>query len=204
MWIPSPGRRLTVATFGLAGLVGLLASAAPAAGGDRDVGLGRMVGVWQLDSRVSEDPLRMLQRARLAGPPSRPQRRGGDEAEEPGALDLLERRVTAAVRGDSVLTFAYDAPNLRITDWDDHQRVLQVGGKATDVETDGGMARVAAAWKGSDRLVVTTEGAEGKRIDVYELGDRGSTLFVTVELHRKGRQRPFSYDRVYHRVTAAP
>jgi hypothetical protein len=50
---------------------------------------------------------------------------------------------------------------------------------------------------------VKTDGGDGKRIEIYELGDRGDKLFVTVEIYRKGLKRPFSFDRVYHRVTAS-
>jgi hypothetical protein len=186
----------------LAGVAILVLIAAGAAAADRDTGLARLVGVWQLDSRVSDDPVRELQQASRAGPPPASRRGDRDAGEAAARLDLLERRVGEAVRGDEVLTFAYETPSLRIAYWDDHQRVLRVDGKPVDVDTEDGAAKAEAGWKASDRLVVKTEGPSGRRVEIFELGDRGDHLFVTVEIYRKGFKQPFSYDRVYDRVTA--
>jgi hypothetical protein len=196
-------RRLAYAGFAALAATHLLPWATPALAADRDTGLARMVGVWQLDTRSSDDPLRALTRARLTAPPPLPSDRRGDEAERPALLDALQGRVEEVVRGDSVLTFTYASPNLQVTYWDDRRRAFTVDGRPEEVATEGGSVRQEVEWIGSDRLRVKTDGGDGKRIEIYELGDRGDKLFVTVEIYRKGLKRPFSFDRVYHRVTAS-
>jgi len=181
--------------------MGLAASPAPAA--DRGAGLARLAGVWQLDARVSDDPLRMVRSAESRRPAPGRSERGRAEGgrPEPGAEQLAER-VTEVVAGANVLVIAWNDPRLTITTWDDRERTLVVGRKV-DEEGPRGPVRVTASWKGSDRLVVATEGdPAGRRLEIYELGGRGDQLFVTVELKVAGSKWPFSFERVYNRVAA--
>ena len=193
------------AATALAGLVALCLPPlvpAPSTAADRDSGLARMVGVWQLDSKVSEDPLRKL-RAALRGAP--PPRRADAEERSAAAGGELEQRLLPLTRGVGVLTLSYSAPELTVTYWDDRQRVLRVDGKKAALEEEGRQVVVEAGWKGSDRLVVETRSGPGeRRLEIWELGERGDKLFVTFELYRKGHRWPFRFERLYNRVTSAP
>ena len=161
--------------------------------GGREAGLARLVGVWQLDQRVSDDPGRLL-RPRGGGPP--PADRGEDRPRPD-----YRQRAAMVIEGANVLTFAYNEGELTITNWDDEVQVLVVNGKKRQAQRKGIDVQVEAGWKSSDRLVVKTTGAPGGWIrETYELGGRGEKLFVTVELQRQGSRWPLSFQRLYNRA----
>ncbi len=188
----------------------LLLAAPPVAAGGKEEGLARMAGIWQLDTRASDDPRRTLDEARRDAEArnsakGRTGRRRPEDAprDREGAmvLDDLRERTKRWLDGGQVLTVDVDGHVVTITDWRDRQRSLQVDGKRVPVEIDGAPAVAEASWRSSDRLVVkTTGGPGGKSVEIYELGNRGQTLFLTVELEIKGWGQPFAFDRVYHRV----
>jgi hypothetical protein len=197
-------RPLTTAFFLLAVL---LLQATPAVTADKAERLLALVGVWQLDSRVSEDPLRMLRQMEGRSPGSGGGRRGGagdrDAAEGDSSLARLEERLGEFTSGEEVLTLASTDSQLTITYWDDHQRVLRVDGKKVEEMRADGAVSVKASWGSSDRLLVRTESSTvGKTLEIFELGDRGDKLFVTVELYPKGSKRPFSFQRLYNKLTS--
>jgi hypothetical protein len=194
-------RALLIAAF----LAALSLAAAPAPASDRAEGLARLAGVWQLDHRVSDDPIRMLRSAGVPPPGERPGGRRSPEArredERAEGVGLLEERLEAFTEGIGVLTIAFEDPELSITYWDDRERVLVVNGKERDAEGPRGPVRVEADWGSSDRLVVKTHGdPAGKVVEVFEIGGRGEKLFVTVDLYRKGTKRRFSFQRLYYRL----
>jgi hypothetical protein len=198
---PRPGACRHAWAAGLA-LIWLAASLSPAAAGsaDRDAGLVRLVGVWQLDVRVSEDPRRLLHRQQA--PPRDPHLRG--KAGREPAPQSFDERVKMVTEGADVLTIAYHALTLTITDWNDAVRTLEVDGKSRSVERQGVRVDVEAGWKGSDRLIVTSAGAPGGWIrETYELGGRGELLFVTVELQRLGLKEPLTFRRLYNKTGAS-
>lgn len=183
------------------GPIALLLSLAPAAAraGDKEAGLQALVGVWRLDRNVSEDPKRMLRQARGRSPgPGRSDRGGGENSPDPN----LEERVDALTAGAEVLTFAYKDELLTLTYWDDRQRVFRVDGKKVAETRSAGSVEVQASWKSSDRLIVKTGAPAGKEVEIFEMGERGDKLFVTVELYRKGSKDPFSFECLYQRVTS--
>ena len=183
------GRRSCLVACGM--LASWMLCAAPSPAADRDTGLARLTGVWQLDHRVSEDPERMLRQGGGFAP-----RRRGQEAPQPH----FGTRVKLVTQGSNVLTFTYRDRVVTVTNLHDVVRTLRVDGKKHAV-TRGDLAlEVEAGWKSSDRLVVKTTGAPGGWIrETFELGERGDKLFVTVELQRKGSKWPFVFERLYHR-----
>lgn len=174
--------------------VGLLSAPLPASAGDRESGLARLVGVWQIDQRVSDDPQRLLRQADRGSVPRQGKEKPRSEFGE---------RVSMVTEGANVLTIAYAEGVATLTDWHDAVQTLQVDGKRRSAERGGNAVEVEAGWKSSDRLVVKTTGVPGGWIrETYELGERGDKLFVTVELQRKGSRFPFAFDRLYHRAVA--
>ncbi|MCZ6727319.1 MAG: hypothetical protein O7A98_08175 [Acidobacteria bacterium] len=184
------------------GLIALLLALVPAevVAGDKQAGLRALVGVWRLDRNVSEDPRRLLRQARRrSAGRGRSDRGGGENSLDPS----LEERVDALTAGAEVLTFAYRDELLTLIYWDDRQRVFRVDGKKVAETRPAGRVEVQASWKSSDRLIVkTTGGPAGKEVEIFEIGERGDKLFVTVELYRKGSKDPFSFESLYFRVAS--
>jgi hypothetical protein len=176
--------------------LGATLAAAAATAAERDAGLAQLVGIWQLDHRVSEDPRRLLHQEEA--PPRDPRGR----SKEPPPQSFAER-VKMVTDGGDVLTLAYHAPTLTITDWNDAVITFEVDGKSRPVERQGMRVEVEAGWKGGDRLIVKTVGAPGGWIrETYELGGRGDKLFVTVELQRQGAKYPLTFKRLYNKAGA--
>lgn len=187
---PSPWTAIWVLGGVLVGSLTLAPASAEAA--DREAGLARLVGVWQIDQQVSEDPHRILRQADRRYVP-----RQGKEKARPA----FGQRATMVTDGTNVLTIAYGEGEVTLTDWNDAIQTLHVDGKRWPAERGGIAVEVEAGWKSSDRLVVKTTGAPGGWIrESYELGERGDKLFVTVELQRKGSKFPFTFKRLYHRA----
>ena len=186
----------------VAGLIAVVLFLAPAgtSAGDKDAGLQALVGVWRLDSNVSEDPQRLLRKARGRSPgQGRSERDGGEDSR--GAS--LEDRVAELTAGAEVLTFAYQEELLTLTYWDDRERHFRIDGKKVSESRPAGSVQVQASWKSSDRLIVKTTGAPaGRVVEIFEMGSRGDKLFVTIELYRKGSKYPFSFECLYNRVTS--
>jgi len=174
--------------------VGVLCAPPSASAGDRESGLARLVGVLQIDQRVSDDPQRLLRQVGRGSAPRQGREKGGSE---------FGQRVSMVTEGANVLTITYLEGVVTLTDWRDAVQTLRVDGKRWPAERGGMSVEVEAGWKSSDRLVVKTTGTPGGWIrETYELGDRGDKLFVATELQRKGSRFPFTFDRLYHRAVA--
>ncbi len=197
-----------------------LVSAGPAPA-DKD-GLSTLAGVWQLDTRASEDPRAMLPRRDTFGEePEQPEVRrengrtvrtwsfgGGNRRDRRAIYEELRQKALSIHEGAEVLAIHVEGDTVAMTDWNEVERRWTVDGKrqpasfalaGTEIPVE-----VEASWRSSDRLVVETTGAPGgKIIEIFEPGNRGLTLFVKTEIRVPKSRLPFVYQRVYHRLSSA-
>ena len=172
-------------------------------------------GVWVLNDEVSDDVQEKL--AGMDQPPGTDPGGGGfgvggtggrggvggggsmdDRAGRPGMdPDAMRARMEVARAAASHLDVRWDEPVLTTIGARGKTQVLQIDGDQRPTNNLTGQSFPAKAkWKGN-RLIVTWK-RDGTWIrEIWQLGARGTQLYITVEVPGDSRSRPIEIRRVY-------
>lgn len=211
-------------------LVSLLAAPPAASSAERP----NLSGVWEMDVELSEDPrekLEEMRESRRGATGGSGGMRGGGGMRRHGAgggvgggmggdmrargeelrarMETLVTQLREMKEGGRHMMIDHDDPNLRITYGDGRERMLEIDGEKTEIETAYGAAEVKADWKRGQRLVVRTETETMVISETYELTADRQLLSATMEVAmesttdtRRMRMPPLTFTWLYHPAPA--
>lgn len=191
-------------------------------------------GVWEMDVELSEDPrekLEEMRESRRGATSGSGGMRGGGGIRRRGAgggmgggmggdmrargeelrarMETLVTQLQEMKEGARHMVIVHADSELRITYGDGRERMLEIGGEKTEIETAYGAAEVKADWKRGQRLVVRTETETMVISETYELTADRQLLSATMEVAmesttdtRRMRMPPLTFTWLYHPAPA--
>ena len=174
-------------------------------------------GAWELDERMSEDPVEQAKKAMAelrsdwrSGSRGGGGGRGGGKGGSGGGRGTgrgdgadsnqgaMASRVTVLVgSGADRLAIAQDDPQVSITYSTDLTRTLYTDGRNVETKDARGEVKTTSKWK-KTKLVVEAKSDLGKVTENYELEEGGNRLFVDVKVKPEGEMPSFTFRRTYN------
>lgn len=207
-------------------LVSLLAAPPAASSAERP----DLSGVWEMDVELSEDPREKLEEMRdsrhgamggsggmrggggmrrrgVGGGMGGEMRARGEESR--ARMETLVTQLQEMKEGARHMMIDHADSELRITYGDGRERMLEIDGEKTEIETAYGAAEIKADWKRGQRLVVRTETETMVISETYELTADRQLLSATMEVAmesttdtRRMRMPPLTFTWLYHPAPA--
>lgn len=186
-------------------------------------------GGWEMDVELSEDPrekLEEMRESRRGATGGSGGMRGGGGMRRRGAgggmgggmggdmrargeelrarMETLVTQLQEMKEGARHMVIDHADSELRITYGDGRERMLEIDGEKTEIETAYGAAEVEAEWKRGPRLAVRTETETMVISETYELADDRQLLSATMEVAmesaidtRRMRMPPLTFTWLY-------